>query len=209
MRVGDRPTMDQPVGIVSVVTRHCAPATSTLPDGMSRTAADFRGTWIARGTPDMSVHANLVVPLQVALDDLLDRQAGRRGHRGNVRRELVIIANLDLAPLPHGLGAHRPVQQAFDRALHLCVVGHQRIEVDQQVDEGGHALGESDRRRIGERAIERKHRGTRRVADLVPERHQQRMVCHRRERRPTCAGSRARVRQGSAHEGTEHDALGL
>lgn len=44
MRVGERPMMDQPVGMVRVVTRHCGPAISTLPAGMSRTAADLRGT---------------------------------------------------------------------------------------------------------------------------------------------------------------------
>ena len=34
----------QPVGIVSVVIRHCGPAIRTLPAGTLRTGADLRGS---------------------------------------------------------------------------------------------------------------------------------------------------------------------
>src|SRR5579883_317955 len=49
--VGERPMAHQPVGIASVVTRHCAPAISTVPAGTSRTGAGLRGSRIDSGTP--------------------------------------------------------------------------------------------------------------------------------------------------------------
>ena len=48
---GVRPITHHPVGIVTVITRHWAPAMITLPAGTSRTGAGFRGNRIRGSTP--------------------------------------------------------------------------------------------------------------------------------------------------------------
>ena len=136
----------------------------------------------------------------MGVDDRLDRHARRLRHGGQIRREICVVADLDFAQLAHGLSTPGSAQQPLHMGTDQLVVGHQGVEVDQQVDESRHGFAKTIRWLKGQRAVQRNHRSTAVIRDEVAEGHQQRMVGHRRELGPAAARQSALGHPGLSSE---------